>query len=165
VSQEYQICPNCEGEFTMAVSICSDCGSELVSPDSMVAAAAQEFPPVGDLNLVRVAPLAWTRVLSEQLSDAGIPHRVERGAPEAADGEEVSAKFGFETLYGIYVLPDQYEEAAELDRELFARLDPAVGEESELELVGGQECPACETPLPEGESECPECGLHFPDAE
>jgi len=165
VSQEYQICPSCEAEFTMAVSVCSDCGAELVSPDSMVAAESEEFPPIGDLNLVRVSPLAWTRLLSEQLSDAGIPHRVERGTPEATDEDKTSEKFGFEIVYGIYVLPDHYEEAAELDGELFARLDPAAGEESEFELGRGQKCPACETPLPEGESECPECGLHFPDAE
>ncbi len=84
---------------------------------------------------------------------------------EAADGEGASEKFGFETVYGTYVLPDDYEEAAVLDGELFARLEAAAGEESEVEVGEGQECPACETPLPEGESECPECGLHFPDAE
>jgi len=165
VSQEFQICPSCEAEFTMAVSVCSDCGAELVSPDSMPAAEPEEFPPIGDLSLVRVSPLAWMRLLSEQLSDAGIPHRVERGTPEAADGEGASEKFGFETVYGTYVLPDDYEEAAVLDGELFARLEAAAGEESEVEVGEGQECPACETPLPEGESECPECGLHFPDAE
>lgn len=165
MNQEFQICPNCEAEFTMAVSVCSDCGTALVSPDSMVAAESEEFPAIGDLSLVRVSPLAWTRLLSEQLSDAGIPHRVERGTPEASDEAGASEKFGFETVYGIYVLPDDYEEAAVLDGELFAKLESAAGEESDFDLGGSHECPACETPLPEGESECPECGLHFPDAE
>ena len=72
-------------------------------------------------------------------------------------------KFGFEVVYGVYVLPDQFEEAAVLDAELFETLDPTGSEEEDFEAGGGQQCPACEARLPANEAECPECGLRFPD--
>jgi hypothetical protein len=163
--REYQVCPRCEAEFTMAVSVCSDCGEELVSPDSVPSEEEEELPPIEELSLIRVAPLAWTRALSEHLSDAGIPHRVERGAGEEFDEDEVREKFGFEVVYGVYVLPDDQEEGVLLDAELLGAGRGATSDEDEPGAGSGAQCPACEAPLESEESECSECGLSFPEAE
>lgn len=165
MSQDYQLCPSCKGEFTLAVSVCSDCGAELVSPDSVSPDEPDEFPPIAELCLIRVAPLAWTRVLSEHLSDAGIAHRVERGAGEELDEEEAREKFGFEVVYGVYVLPDDQEEAVILDSELLGTQSLAEDGDEEPGAASGARCPACEAPLEAQASECSECGLFFPDAE
>lgn len=152
---DHQICPSCNGEFTLAVERCSECDVDLVPPDAV---AEDEFPPATELHCVRVAPIAWIEALSEGLEERDVPHRVE---PVAADAipEGVEA-VGTGELVGLFVDDAGLAIAREIDRSIAARVLPAQHAD---ELAEGEveSCPACGEELSADAQECPECGLAF----
>lgn len=158
MSDGFQVCPQCEEEYTLAVARCAECGVALVSPAALAAAPEPEaFPEVGELECVRVGPLPWTRALSEALSSREIAHRVEPDTRSEAEGGVDPRRFGHEPVFGTWVRPGDRTMAAEIDRALFAHFEPDVAAESE----GDDVCPACQEALPAQVLECPACGLAF----
>lgn len=151
---EYQICPSCKGEFTLAVDRCGECEVDLVPPD----AAADEFPPASELICVRVAPPSWIEAVSNALEERGVMHRVEPVAPDAIP-EGVEA-VGTGALFGLFVDEAGEAPARELDHQIAAQVQP---EQHAEELGAGEveSCPACGEVLPGDATECPECGLAF----
>jgi len=158
VSYDFQVCPSCGDEFTLAVLECASCGVALVSPDSLPPEPEPEnFPEVSDLDCVRVGPLPWTRAISDALTRAGIAHRVEPDTRSVAEGGVDPKRFGGETLYGTWVQREALDAARSLDGELFALFEA----EAAPAVSGGEACPACETPLAGDALECASCGLVF----
>ena len=154
----FRICPECHEEYTLAATECAECGLALVDPGALPAEdAADAFPGVEDLVCVRVGPLPWTRALSEGLGQAGIAHRVEADARGEEAGGVDPRRFGGESVFGTWVLPEDEGAARELDAALFAHLEP----ESAGAAVGDETCPACEEPLAPDATECAGCGLSF----
>ncbi len=154
----FQVCPQCEAEYTLSVSRCAECGVALVSPAALTAAPEPDaFPPVSELECVRVGPLPWTRALSEALSSREIEHRVEPDTRSEADGGVDPRRFGNEAVFGTWVRPADRQAAAQIDSALFAHFEPDIAAESE----GDDVCPACQEALPSHALECPACGLAF----
>ncbi len=153
---EFKVCPECREEYTLAANECGDCEVALVFPDALpVELAPEAFPDVDQLVCVRVGPMPWTRALSDGLTQAGIAHRVEPDQRSEAEGGVDPRRFGGETVFGTWVLPDDEEVARSLDAALFAHFEPDAAEEAD----GSEACPACEEPLATDAVECPGCGL------
>ena len=158
VSHDFQVCPSCQEEFTLAVFECVHCGVALVSPDMIAPAPEPEdFPEVDALECVRVGPLPWTRAISSGLTEAGIAHRVEPDSRTEEEGGVNPERFGGAALYGTWVRPEDLEAARALDQETFAVFEAEAAPVSE----GSEACPACEAPLAADALECPDCGLVF----
>ena len=158
MSYDFQVCPSCEDEFTLAVFECPKCGVALVSPD-MIAPAPEpgDFPEVDALKCVRVGPLPWTRAISTALTEAGIAHRVEPDSRREAEGGVDPERFAGAALYGTWVLPEDLASAQTVDTEIFAVFEAEAAPVS----AGSEACPACESPLAADALECPDCGLVF----
>lgn len=151
---DYQICPSCKGEFTLAVDRCSECDVDLVAPGG----DGDGFPPASELTCVRVAPVQWIEALSGALEQSEVPHRVE---PLTADQipEGVEA-VGTGELFGLFVDEAGVGPAREFDRAIAAQVLP----EQDVDALPEGEveaCPACGEDLPADAAECPECGLAF----
>jgi hypothetical protein len=154
----YQVCPECEEEYTLAARVCAECGVALVAPGAVPEPAEPEgFPEIDALSCVRVGPLPWTRALSEALSARDIEHRIERDTRPVEEGGAAPGRFGGEIVYGTWVRPADAEGAAEVDRLLFGHLEPDTAADSQ----GDDRCPACQEPLAADALECPACGLAF----
>jgi hypothetical protein len=158
VSYDFQVCPSCRDEFTLAVFECSQCNVALVSPDSIPPEPEPEdFPEVDALECVRVGPLPWTRALSGALTEAGIAHRVEPDTRSVAEGGVDPERFGGGVLYGTWVLAGDLAGAGAVDAEIFAVFEA----EAAPVAAGSEACPACQTQLAAAALECPDCGLVF----
>ncbi|MCS5635390.1 MAG: hypothetical protein NZ990_02660 [Myxococcota bacterium] len=158
MSYDFQVCPSCRDEFTLAVFECSKCGVALVSPDLIAPEPEPEdFPEVDVLECVRVGPLPWTRAISAALTEAGIAHRVEPDTRSVAEGGVDPERFGGAALYGTWVRPEELAGARAVDSEIFAIFEA----EAAPVAAGSEACPACETPLAADALECPDCGLVF----
>ena len=158
MSHEVKLCPECGEEYTLTARECADCRIALVLPGELAAAPGpQGFPPISELECVRVGPLPWTRALSEALETAEIAHRVERDTRKVEEGGVDPRRFGGEDVFGTWVRPVDLQAAREIDQALFGHLEPG-----ESLAAGGQDrCPACEEPLGDQTLECPGCGLHL----
>ncbi len=154
---DYQICPTCKGEFTLAVDRCSECDVELVSPDAPTG-DPDHFPPAVELTCIRVAPVQWIDALSAGLEQREIPHRVEPVGP--GDMPEGVEPVGTGELVGLFVADDGIAVAREMDQAIAAQVLP---EQHVDELPEGEveACPACGEDLAADAAECPECGLAF----
>jgi len=157
----YKLCPACRSEYTLVATRCIDCDLELVDADALAAEEKelQEFPPVSELECVRVAPIAWIRALSGALQQGGVAHRVDAAsAADAPEGQRPDV-FGDVQLFGLYVKSEHAPAAREIDSAIAAQLLP---EEAPALAEGEEEaCPACGTALPLDAIECPDCGLQF----
>lgn len=151
---EYQICPSCKGEFTLAVDRCSECDVDLVSPG----ADPDDFPPASELHCVRVAPAQWIEALSHALEEQQVLHRVEPVSSESIP--EGAPVVGTGALVGLFVADDGLEPARAIDGAIAAQVMP---EQHVEELPEGEveACPACGETLAPDAAECPECGLAF----
>ena len=118
-----KLCPQCGSEYQMWVERCLDCGAALVHgregqgvdvrPEGLTVEEAPAMPP-GCAHL-RTAPVDWIRRLSEDLDEAGIRHWT---TPPAWRRDP-----------GLYVLPDDHEAAARVDRARYAIEVPEVAPE------------------------------------
>lgn len=156
----YKVCPECRVEYRQDAMRCIDCRVDLVHPDAVPEEEAlAAFPPAGELDCVRVAPLAWMRALSEALQQEGVTHRVEPARSEDAPESQQPELFRDVELFGLYVRSEDAPLARELDGTIAAILLP----EEAPEVAEGEveACPACASPLPADATECPDCGLGF----
>jgi len=158
---EPRVCPACGAEYRPTITHCADCGDELVSHSELAAhaRAVGEFPPVSELVCVRVAPLAWTRLLSETLESDGIAHRVEGARPGDAPEGQNAQGFGDVDLFGLHVKEQNLPTAREIDEHIAEQMLPDEGtadpgEEDDV-------CPACGAALGSSDAECSDCGLTF----
>ncbi len=160
MSHDLKICPECREEYTNVPTTCVECETPLVYLDELEPDPEPEaFPPVTELECVRVGPLAWTRALSEALHAAVIAHRVEPDTRSEAEGGIDARRFDSADLFGTWVLPDKLSAAREVDQLVLGGIDidPSQSEEASEE----ERCPACEAALPVDALECPDCGLGF----
>lgn len=154
----YKVCPECRVEHVQSASRCADCDVELVWPgDLLPEAELADLPPASELECVRVAPLAWIRVLSEGLEQEGVAHRVEPATPEDAPEGQSAAVFGDAQLFGLYVEDVNTAAARVLDSGIAAQVLP--DEAPPLDEGEEETCPACGTSLEVNAVECPDCGL------
>ena len=158
---QYKLCPECRAEYTLAAMRCADCGVDLVHAHEL-ADLDQElaaFPPVSELQCVRVAPMAWIQALSAALQQAGVTHRVERARSADAPEGQRTGVFGDVPLFGLYVRSEDVASTREIDGAIAGQILP---EEAPV-LVAGEEdaCPACGAAVGSDASECPDCGLRF----
>lgn len=160
MSHDVRICPECEEEYTLIPTECADCRVPLVYPDEIEPAVpAEGFPPVSELECVRVSPLPWTRALSSALEQAEIRHRVEPDLRSEAKGGIDRNTFDGADVFGTWVLPKSLEAAREIDKIVFAH---ARGHESDSPEASSDEvCPACQSPIAIDALECSDCGLSF----
>ena len=152
-------CPECGAEYVHSMSICADCGVALVL--ERLGRVLEELPPASQLRRVRTATLSWSRSFSEQLTQAGIAHRVELepdpdGSQQASRGER---------LCSVFVREADAADAARLDAEHLRTQIPDVPDDFGLAAPGEDTCPACGERADLAAAECASCGLAFRDAE
>ena len=156
------VCPQCEAEYLATASECVECRVALVHPEQLASAEVEDLPPASELTCIRAASVAWTRTLSERLSDAGIPHRVEAIREFADDDDDsVRKRPNFRLPCGVYVRPDDSRAAAEIDADFMRSQIPDLPDGHEIS--GGSQdaesCPACGERVSFDTRECPGCGL------
>ena len=159
MSEGFQLCPQCRGEYTLAVTTCAKCGVALVAPSQLPdEPVAEEMPPASELECVRVAPIPWIQALSGALEELGVAHRVEPATREDAP-EGQNADFGDASLFGLYVAEAAVAAVRELDAQIEALMVPQEGEA----LAEGEsdQCPACGSEIAADALECSDCGLPF----
>ena len=152
------ICPQCKGEYLATASECVECRVALVHPEQLASAEVEDLPPASELTCIRAASVAWTRALSERLSAAGIPHRVEAIREDADDDDDSVRK---RPNFRVYVHPDDSGAAAEIDADFMRSQIPDLPDGHEIS--GGSQdvesCPACGERVSFDTRECPGCGL------
>jgi hypothetical protein len=77
-SEPYKVCPECGGEYRMEIARCADCAVLLATPEEVERRDARELQPRLGLAVLRTAPIAWARGLTDALAAAGIPYGVDR---------------------------------------------------------------------------------------
>ena len=145
--------------------MCVHCDVALVHAGELPAEeeAPSELPPVEALHCVRAAGLGWAQSLSERLSEAGIPHRIQAiGDDDDAEGT-APRRPSHQLPYGVYVRAEDAEDAAAVDAEHMQSQIPDLDEHDPDEVGDADEgdggCPACGESVPEDVDECPGCGL------
>jgi hypothetical protein len=155
------VCPQCEAEYLATAIECVECRVALVHPEQLASAEAQDLPPASELTCIRAASMAWTRALSERLSEAGIPHRIEAVRGDDDDDDSVKSRPNFRLPCGVYVRPGDARAAAEIDATFMRSQIPDLPDGHEIS--GGshdvESCPACGERVSLDTRECPGCGL------
>jgi predicted amidophosphoribosyltransferase len=147
-----KLCPQCGSEYQMWVERCLDCDAALVHgregqgldirPEGLTVEEAPAIPP-GCVHL-RTAPVDWIRRLSEDLDEAGIRHWT---TPPA-----------WRLDPGLYVLPDDHEAAARVDRARYAVEVPEVAlEEARPQRPVRRREPSDDLDV----KVCPSCGAEY----
>ena len=162
-------CPVCDDEFRPEITICSDCGGELIlQREGLGARGAEGGEAVGP------AEDHWRTALDALPASSLLPVRtfdalsdLEPAVAAFADIRLASRVLVQNGRYLLLIRPDTLAEAqaalhgaaVDADDAPVAGFDAAAGRYSN--------CPACETRLPEKFSgTCPDCGLELsgPDA-
>ncbi len=153
-----KICPECGEEYLHAASVCIHCDVPLVLEGERPAQrAAEELPPASELVCVRAASVGWAMSLSEHLAEAGIPHRVQ--AAESDEDDDSRRKPGHNLPFGVYVLAEHAETAAQIDLAHTERQIPDIPEDFGRSEISADDCPACGESISPTATECSECGL------
>ena len=152
-----KFCPECRDEFIHAATVCSSCDVALVLEADLRPEEDEvdEMPPISELVCIRASAIGWAMALSQKLSEAGIPHRVQAADPDAGDGTR--NRPGHNLPYGIFVFAQDAEAAQQIDVEHSESEIPDIP--TELEEVAEGACPACGDPLDPTAAECPGCGI------
>ncbi len=144
-----QYCPQCEEEYMPHVTICADCGAELVAREegqgNVVDEVPAGLPPGHYAPILQVDRAAELEDLVRSLAQAGVPAKVQ------------PSQRGQGFVLGVRA---EDQDAA---HEVLARLTKAERTAVDDGLFDAQQgyarCPACDTQLLAGAQECPECGL------
>lgn len=158
-----KFCPECRDEYIHAATVCSTCNVALVLEEDLVLESGpDEMPPISELVCIRASAVGWALALSERLSEAGIPHRVQAASADDDDGSR--NRPGHNLPYGVFVLEADLEAAQQIDAEHTAHEIPDMSDLPEGAL-NPDGCPACGDPIDEEADECPGCGLALLPAE
>jgi hypothetical protein len=153
-----KVCPECGEEYLHTASVCVHCEVPLVLEGERPApGAAEELPPASKLVCVRAASVGWAMSLSEYLVEAGIPHRVQ--AAESDEEEGSRRKPGQNLPYGVFVLAEHAQQAAQIDLDHTDRQIPDIPEDFGQTEISADDCPACGTSISPTATECSDCGL------
>ena len=169
----YKVCPSCGDEFQPRVDECPDCHCALewpreTAPESEAAPA--DLPPADQLTCVKIDEGWRLRDLAGHLQRRGLSSRIDSHPPgRPLAGPDVLRRgglFGSSLRLGLYVRPDDAERAARILAPHLTGERPADAEEGQGEHPGqapeaGDVCPACGSPLRDGDAACGECGLAF----
>jgi hypothetical protein len=148
-------CPECGGEYLPTATRCAECDVDLVSESALGSVTTvEELPPASELVCIRAAAVSWCLSLSNELSEAGIPHRIEMA--DSDDGEDAGRRPNASLPYGVYVRAEDAADAAAVDAAFMRSQIPDVPEDDASADAG---CPACGEPVAPDAPECPECGL------
>ena len=155
---EPRFCPACRAEYLWTATTCAECGVALVAADALEAVTEEGLPAISELVCVRAASVGWARALSQRLAEAGISHRIEVAHDLGEDGSE--RRPGANLPFGVYVLPEDAEAAAEVDAEFMQSQLPDLARDSALAASAAEleHCPACGADTGAA-AECPDCGL------
>jgi catechol 2,3-dioxygenase-like lactoylglutathione lyase family enzyme/ribosomal protein L32 len=148
--KDLAVCPACGAEFRAGVIRCLDCGARTRPAFSSSAPAPAR--PEGNSGFSLPEEVEGVlcyhhgneesvQAFAERLAEDGVRSRVDWSRSSQRSGGQL----------GLLVAPGDLDRAIEILREESRKM----GEDLTAPLV----CPACGTPLPEGEVECPECGL------
>lgn len=154
-----KFCPECREEYLHTATVCAECDVALVLEDDLGDGDEDDgeggLPPVSELVCIRASAVGWAMALSERLSDAGIPHRVQA----ATDDDEGSRNQPGRNLpFGVFVLPDDEDLARRIDEEHMASEIPDLPD-PDADGFGDDCCPACGEPVAADADECAGCGL------
>jgi len=153
-----KVCPECGEEYLHTASVCVHCDVPLVlEGDRPAPHVAEELPPASELVCVRAASVGWAMSLSEHLVEAGIPHRIQATESEEDDGSR--RKPGQNLPYGVFVLAEHAETAAQIDLAHTGRQIPDIPEDFGQSEISADNCPACGEAISPTATECAECGL------
>lgn len=143
-------CPDCHEEYLTHVTICVDCGAELV-PREEGQQPPDQADQIGGLPRGHYEPILHVdravelEELVGNLAAAGVPARVQPS--QRGQG------------FVLGVRAEDQEAAREILGHLTAA-EPAATDDAAFDAQHGyRRCPACDTPLAAGAQECPECGL------
>ncbi|MBW1843506.1 MAG: hypothetical protein JRE38_00425 [Deltaproteobacteria bacterium] len=153
-----KVCPQCGEEYLHTASVCIHCDVALVLEGEQSAQQApEELPPASELVCVRAASMGWAMSLSEHLVEAGIPHRVQAAEGDADEGSR--RKPGQNLPFGVFVLAEHAETAAQIDFTHTERQIPDIPEDFGQSEISADDCPACGESISPTATECGECGL------
>jgi hypothetical protein len=148
-----KICPKCEVEYQPHIEKCADCGAGLLLHEEHRRTREErkqlEAQAIENAVMVRKGDLKWLGELHNVLIDAGIPCAVtsDSGCKTYRCGDKLR----------LVVAPEDYARAHERIEEYFRELHPELRASHELAKQG--KCPACGSPVGDGDNECPDCGL------
>jgi hypothetical protein len=152
-------CPECREEYVHAASVCVHCDAPLVLEGEAMPAesAANAMPPASELVCVRASSVGWATSLSGLLAEAGIPHRIQAATSEDDEGTE--RKPGQNLPYGVFVLAEHEQAAAQIDIAHTERQIPDIPEDFGRSEISADDCPACGESILPTATECSDCGL------
>ncbi len=147
-----RICPDCRTEYLPQIEKCADCGEVLLWPEEIEKAHEERKrlaeKAVEDEAVVREGDLDWMSELHSVLIDSGIACTVR---------SDSGCRKGSHGKCRLVVSPEDYERAQERIEEYFSEMHPEI--RASRELVREGRCPACGSPLGDGDAECRDCGL------
>lgn len=163
-----RVCPECDEEYRPDISVCADCGGELVDhfedEHGRVVTAAGEVldPAVAQeregilLQPLYSGPPAGIKPLADALVAAEVPMRL---VPDPNPARGLVLAVAAEDVARAKATVGPLLRDSELD---VVDLSPDDAPEGH---VGYSACPACEAPLAPGAVYCPDCGLELGPSE
>ena len=148
-----KICPDCGAEYYPQIEKCSDCGAVLLFPEEYKKAQEErkriEETALENMAAVREGDLGWLTELRTVLIDAGIPCDIhtDTGCRKGCCGDKCK----------LVVSSEDLEKARDRIEEYYMEVSPEL--RTAHELIKEGKCPACGSPVADGERECRDCGL------
>jgi len=148
-----KICPECEVEYLPHIEKCADCGAVLLLHEEHRQAQEEKkrlmAKAVENAVAVREGELKWLGELYNALIGSGIPCTIvsNLGCNKGRCADKCK----------LIVSKEDVEKAEERIAEYYRELHPELRESHELLSQG--KCPACGSPVGDGDTECSDCGL------
>jgi uncharacterized OB-fold protein len=147
-----RICPECGTEYLPEIARCADCGAALLTVEELERAREEKerlmAAAVPNEYSIREGDLNWMQELYAVLIDSGIPCSVRSDA---------ACKKGGSSKCRLVVSAGDVERAQERIEEYFMEMHPEIRASREMASQG--RCPACGSPVGDGDRDCPDCGL------
>jgi len=150
-----KICPNCKSEYLPHIEKCADCGAILLLYEELKKAEEEKkqlmTQAIENSVVVRKGDLKWLSDLRNILLDSGISCAIisDASCNKSCCGNKCQ----------LIVSAEELERAQERIEEYFMEMHPETLTSKELITQG--KCPACGSPVAEGDPKCPDCDLTF----